>query len=101
MLDTEDSEEALYYGTGFIQGNASIAGLTDNISIDVNAKTMPNTIFVIPLKDIASVETYRLFYFKSEIILFEFYFQVLIFIILLERGIVSIIENAIADYMKV
>ena len=66
VLDTQDSEEALYYGTGFIQGNASITGLTENIYIDVNAKTMPNTLFVIPLKDIASVETYRLIHFKSE-----------------------------------
>lgn len=66
VLDTQDSEEALYYGTGFIQGNAGIYGLTSNITIDVNAKTMPNTLFVIPLKDIASVDTYRLIHFKSE-----------------------------------
>ena len=66
VLDTENSDEALYYGTGFIQGNASITGLTNNITIDVNAKTMPNTSFVIPLKDIASIETYRLIHFKSE-----------------------------------
>ena len=66
VLDTEDSDESLYYGTGFIQGSASITGLTNNITIDVNAKTMPNTNFVIPLKDIASVDTYRLIHFKSE-----------------------------------
>ncbi|MEQ6124791.1 translocation/assembly module TamB domain-containing protein [Pseudotenacibaculum sp. MALMAid0570] len=66
VLDTQDSEEALYYGTGFISGNAGIYGLTSNIIINVNAKTMPNTLFVIPLKDIASVDTYRLIHFKSE-----------------------------------
>ena len=66
ILDTENSDEALYYGTGFIKGNASITGLTNNITIDVNAKTMPNTNFVIPLKDIASIDTYRLIHFKSE-----------------------------------
>ena len=66
ILDTKNSDEALYYGTGFIQGNASITGLTNNITIDVNAKTMPNTNFVIPLKDIASIDTYRLIHFKSE-----------------------------------
>ena len=66
VLDTQDSEEALYYGTGFIQGNARISGLTDRITIEVNAKTMPNTLFVIPLKDIAAVDTYRLVQFKNE-----------------------------------
>lgn len=66
VLDTEDSEEALYYGTGFIQGSASITGLTDFITIDVNAKTMANTLFVIPLKDIATVDNYRLIHFKDE-----------------------------------
>lgn len=66
VLDTEDTEEALYYGTGFIQGNASITGLTDFITIDVNAKTLANTLFVIPLKDIASVDNYRLIHFKNE-----------------------------------
>ena len=66
VLDTNNSDEALYYGTGFIKGNASIAGLTNNITINVNAKTMPNTNFVIPLKDIAKIDTYRLIHFKSE-----------------------------------
>ena len=66
VLDTENSEETLYYGTGFIEGNASITGLTNSITIDVNAKTKPNTTFVIPLKDIASIDNYRLIHFKSE-----------------------------------
>ncbi|MBL4605936.1 MAG: translocation/assembly module TamB domain-containing protein, partial [Flavobacteriaceae bacterium] len=66
VLDTKDSEEALYYGKGFIQGNAEIYGLTNNITINVKAKAMPNTLFVIPLKDIASVDTYRLIHFKTE-----------------------------------
>ena len=66
VLDTQDSEDALYYGTGFIEGNASITGLTNNITVDVNAKTKPNTIFVIPLKDIAAIDNYRLIHFKSE-----------------------------------
>jgi hypothetical protein len=66
VLDTQDSEEALYYGTGFIKGNAGIYGLTSNITIDVNATTMPKTLFVIPLKDIATVDNYRLIHFKNE-----------------------------------
>jgi hypothetical protein len=66
VLDTQDTEEALYYGTGFIQGNARISGLTQRITIDVNAKTMDKTLFVIPLKDIAAVDSYRLIHFKNE-----------------------------------
>ncbi len=66
VLDTENSEEAQYYGTGFIEGQADIYGLTQQLYIDVNAKTKPNTTFVIPLKDIATVENYHLIHFKSE-----------------------------------
>lgn len=66
VLDTQDSEEALYYGTGFISGNANVYGLTNNITFDIDAKTNPNTKFVIPLKDIASVEQFKLIHFKSE-----------------------------------
>ena len=56
----------LFGAFSFIKGNASITGLTNNLTIDVNGKTMPNTNFVIPLKDIASIDTYRLIHFKSE-----------------------------------
>lgn len=66
VLDTKDTEESLYYGTAFINGNADIYGLTNNITFDINAKTNPKTTFVIPLKDIASVEQFSLIHFKSE-----------------------------------
>ncbi len=66
ILDTENTEESLYYGTGFIKGNASITGLTDQLTIDVNAKTMPNTKFVVPLKDVETVDTYKLIHFKND-----------------------------------
>lgn len=65
VLNTENSEESLYYGTAFIDGNASITGLTDQLTIDVNAKTMPGTVFVVPLKDIETVSSYNLIHFKS------------------------------------
>lgn len=51
VLNTEDSEEALYYGTGFIKGTASIVGPTDELVISVDAQTMPGTEFKIPLND--------------------------------------------------
>jgi len=66
VLDTEDKEEAQYYGTAFIDGSADIFGLTDRLTIDINAKTMPGTIFVVPLKDVETVDSYGLIHFKSD-----------------------------------
>ena len=66
VLDTENTDEALYYGTAFMNGNASITGLTDQLTIDINAKTMPGTTFVVPLKDIETIDSYSLIHFKSK-----------------------------------
>lgn len=66
VLDTENEEEALYYGTAYIDGSADIFGLTDRLTIDVNAKTMPGTIFVVPLKDVETVDSFSLIHFKSD-----------------------------------
>jgi len=65
VLDTKETEESLYYGTAFIKGNAKIYGMTDNLFVDVNATTNPNTKFVIPLNDIKTVDNYKLIQFKS------------------------------------
>ncbi|TXD46678.1 translocation/assembly module TamB [Polaribacter sp. IC073] len=66
VLDTESREEALYYGTAYIDGAADIFGLTDRLTIEVNAKTMPGTIFVLPLKDVETVDSFSLIHFKSD-----------------------------------
>ena len=66
VLDTENTEEALYYGTGFIDGSANITGLTDQLDITINAKTNPNTKFVVPLKDVETVDSYSLIHFKTD-----------------------------------
>ena len=66
VLDTENTEEALYYGTAFIDGSASITGLTDQLDITVNAETNANTKFVVPLKDIETVDSYQLIHFKTD-----------------------------------
>ena len=66
VLDTENTEEALYYGSAFIDGAASITGLTDQLTIDVNAKTMPGTLFVVPLKDVETVDSFKLIHFKTD-----------------------------------
>ena len=51
VLNTEESEDELYYGTGFVSGNATIKGPTDQLVIDVEGSTATGTIFNIPLND--------------------------------------------------
>ncbi len=51
ILDTKETEEALYYGTGFIGGKASVKGPTSELVINVEAETKPGTVFKIPLND--------------------------------------------------
>ena len=71
VLDTKNTEEALYYGSAFIDGTASITGLTDQLTIDINAKTKQGTTFVVPLKDVETVDSYRLIYFKNDAVKVE------------------------------
>src|SRR5690606_29859686 len=54
VLDTEAREDALYYGTGFVGGRASIIGPADQLVIAVVGETKPGTFFKIPLNDTES-----------------------------------------------
>ena len=54
ILDTEETEESLYYGTGFIGGRASIYGPTEELVISVVGETKRGTVFKIPLSDAES-----------------------------------------------
>ncbi len=65
VLDTEEDEESLYYGTGFISGEASIKGPTDGLVIDVNATTERGTIFKIPLNETESIGDNAYIHFLS------------------------------------
>ncbi|WP_019038819.1 translocation/assembly module TamB domain-containing protein [Psychroflexus tropicus] len=65
-LDTEFKEGDLYYGTAFINGNASIEGPVDEIEINVNAATEKNTVFKIPLDDSESLGDNSFIYFLSQ-----------------------------------
>ncbi|MEM9075483.1 MAG: translocation/assembly module TamB domain-containing protein [Bacteroidota bacterium] len=58
ILNTEFDEEALYYGTGFINGTGSIYGPTEGLTIAVDATTGPGTSLKIPLSDVTSVGDY-------------------------------------------
>ncbi|NRD23447.1 translocation/assembly module TamB [Winogradskyella litoriviva] len=52
VLNTEESEDELYYGTGFISGIAEIKGPTEQLVIEVNnGRTESGTEFFIPLND--------------------------------------------------
>lgn len=51
ILDTKYTEDALYYGTGFISGNAQIFGPTEGLTINAEARTESGTVFNIPLND--------------------------------------------------
>lgn len=51
VLNTQDSEESLYYGTAFINGRASVYGPTDDLVVNVTGSTGEGTVFKIPLND--------------------------------------------------
>ncbi|HLW14350.1 MAG TPA: translocation/assembly module TamB domain-containing protein [Flavobacteriaceae bacterium] len=55
VLDTTEEEDALYFGTAFISGQAHIHGPAKELTIDVLATTEKNTSFTIPLSDAESI----------------------------------------------
>jgi hypothetical protein len=65
VLDTQPDDFSLYYGTAFISGDATIAGPTDELVIDVTAKTASGTTFKIPLSDTESFGDNSIIYFLS------------------------------------
>lgn len=65
VLDTPFTPKALYYGTAFIDGSASITGPTDQLFIDVKATTEEGTIFKVPLNDAETFADNSVIYFLS------------------------------------
>lgn len=65
VLDTQYKEGALYYGTAFITGNSEITGPTDELNINVNARTNENTVFKIPLDDSEFLSEANYIYFLT------------------------------------
>ena len=51
VLDTKETDDALFYGTGFIGGIANISGPTEELVISVTAETKSGTVFKIPIND--------------------------------------------------
>lgn len=54
VLDTEETDEALYYGRAFIKGNASIKGPTTALVINADATSMPRTDIKIPMSNVGA-----------------------------------------------
>ena len=55
VLDTKDSEDAAYFGTAFINGNATIKGPANGLFIKVDAKSEKGSALKIPINSAESV----------------------------------------------
>ncbi|WP_310381350.1 translocation/assembly module TamB domain-containing protein [Flavobacterium sp.] len=65
MLDTKDHDDAAYYGTAFINGNATIKGPVNRLLIKVNAKSEKGTAIKIPINDAESVSENNFIHFLT------------------------------------
>ncbi len=65
VLDTKDHEGAAYYGTAFINGNATIKGPTDGLFIKVEAKSEKGSALKIPINDAENVSENDFIHFLS------------------------------------
>ena len=63
VLNTKDSEDALYYGTGIISGSTTLKGPTDDLVIDMQGTTEKGTEFIIPLNYISKISESSLIHF--------------------------------------
>lgn len=64
-LDTDFTEDALYYGSAFIRGNARLHGPFDELVIDVEATSQKGTVFKIPLSDSEALAENNFIYFLT------------------------------------
>jgi len=65
VLNTEDSEDALYYGSAFVAGKIDIVGPTDELIIKAEVSTEEGTIFKIPLNDTETIGDNSYIHFLS------------------------------------
>ena len=66
VLNTIEKENSIYFGTGFLEGYASIKGPTDKLVIDVVGKTKRGTHLTIPISDVKTVESSELIRFVNK-----------------------------------
>ncbi len=55
VLDTQDKEDALYFGQAFIDGKAKLSGPIDELLIDITAKSEKGTSIKIPINESMAV----------------------------------------------
>jgi len=56
VLNTTENDNEVYYGQAFVDGNMSITGFTNDIKIDIIAKSVGDTRIFIPLQDNGSAK---------------------------------------------
>jgi len=66
VLNTVEQENSVYYGTGFLEGYASLYGPTDRLVINVVGTTKRGTYLTIPVSDIKTAETSQLIRFVNK-----------------------------------
>lgn len=73
ILNTDFDEDALYYGTGFVNGTGSISGPTNALNINFEGATAKGSSLKIPLSDLTTVGDYSFINFinKNEVETFE------------------------------
>lgn len=64
-LDTEDSDDALFYGTAFIEGDASITGPVSALLIKVDARSEKGTDIKIPINNTGAAGSNPYIHFLS------------------------------------
>lgn len=65
VLNTSDSEDALYYGTAFVSGNIDIKGPTNQLAVNATVRSEKGTVFKIPLNDSESFGNQSYIHFLS------------------------------------
>ena len=65
VLDTEDSDDAMFYGKAFIKGEAAITGPTTDLVIKVDATSLKDTDIKIPLGNAGAGGTSNFIHFLS------------------------------------
>ncbi|MBK5209021.1 MAG: translocation/assembly module TamB [Flavobacteriaceae bacterium] len=66
VLNTIEKENSVYYGTGFLEGYATINGPTDKLVINVVGRTKRGTHLTIPISDVKTVESSQLIRFVNK-----------------------------------
>jgi len=64
-LNTPETEDALFYGTGYLEGLALFNGDFDNLNITISGSSNPGTKIIIPMSDLKTVESSSLIQFKN------------------------------------